>query len=111
MAALKADPPPPFSSLAKRLGHNREFFRQKYPELTRAIASRHMQYLRTQQRERADQLRYMIREAIKTISVLGLYTSEARIKENLRQHHFTMGRSGLFKQALREVKSEMGIGK
>jgi len=42
VAALKEDPAPSFSSLAKRLGHTREFFRQKYPELTRAIASRHM---------------------------------------------------------------------
>jgi transcriptional regulator with XRE-family HTH domain len=110
-SALKEEPPPSFSSLAKRLGHNREFFRQKYPELTRAIASRHMQYRRNQQRERAERLRHMIQEEIKTIYALGLYVSERRVKENLRQHQFNVGRDSLFKQALREVKSEMGFGK
>jgi FtsZ-binding cell division protein ZapB len=110
-SALKEDPPPSFFSLAKRLGHNREFFRQKYPELTRAIAIRHMQYRRNQQRERAEKLRHMIREAIKTISALGLYVSEGRVKENLRQNQFNAGRDSLFKQALREVKSEMGLSK
>lgn len=110
-SALKEDPPPSFSSLARCLGHNRDFFRQKYPELTRAIALRHMQYRKNQQREQAERLRHMIREAIKTISALGLYVSEGRVKDNLRQNQFNTGRDSLFKQALREVKSEMGIGK
>jgi hypothetical protein len=109
MAALKEDPAPSFSSVAKRLKHNRDFFRQKYPEITRAIAARHMHYLKSQREERAVKLRHMIREAIKSILAVGLYASEARVKDNLRQHQFSVGRDSLFKQALREIKSEMGI--
>jgi hypothetical protein len=109
MAVLTEDPAPSFSSVAKRLGHSREFFRQKYPKLTKAIASRHMQHRRNQQSERAEKLRYMIREAIKSISAFGLYASEARVKEHLRQHQFGVGRDSLFKQALHEIKSEMGL--
>lgn len=109
MAALKEDPAPSFSSVAKHLKHSRDFFRQKYPELTRAIAARHMHYLKNQQEERAGELRHMIREAIKSILALGLYVSEARVKDNLRRHQFSVGRDSLFKQAFREIKSEMGI--
>jgi hypothetical protein len=108
-AALTESPPPSFSSVAKRLGHKRDFFRQKYPEIARAIASRHMQYRRDQQKERAVKLREMIRAAIKSILAYGKYISEARVKEYLRQHNFSPGRDILFKQALREIKSEMGI--
>ncbi len=111
VAALKENPAPSFSSVAKRLGHNREFFRQKYPDLAKAIASRHMLYRRGQQKERAKKLQLLIKEAIKDILALGLYASEARVRESIRQQQFTVGRASLFKQALREVKSEMGIGK
>jgi hypothetical protein len=107
--ALTENPPPSFSSVAKRLGHKRDFFRQKYPEIARAIASRHMQYLRAQQKERATQLREMIRAAIKSILAFGRYVSEARVKEYLRQNKFSPGRDSLFKEALHEMKSEMGI--
>lgn len=107
--ALTENPPPSFSSVARRLGHKRDFFRQKYPEIARAIASRHMQYRRDQQKERAVKLREMIRAAIKSILAYGKYISEARVKEYLRQHKFSPGRDILFKQALREIKSEMGI--
>jgi transcriptional regulator with XRE-family HTH domain len=108
-AALTEDPAPSFSSVAKRLGHKRDFFRQKYPEIARAIASRHMQYRRNQRKERAVELRDMIRAAIKSILAYGKYVSEARAKEYLQQHKFRLGRDSLFKQALREIKSEMGI--
>lgn len=107
--ALTEDPPPSFSSVAKRLGHKRDFFRQKYPEIARVIASRHMLYRRDQQKERAVKLREMIRAAIKSIVAYGKYISGARVKEYLRRHKFSTGRDILFKQALREIKSEMGI--
>lgn len=107
-AALIEEPPPSFSSIAKRLGHSREFFRQKYPEYTQAIASRHMQFRKLHQTKRAIKLRQMIREAIKDIAASGLYASEARVKKSLQQQQFVVGRDSLFKQALREVKSEIG---
>jgi hypothetical protein len=108
-AALKEEPAPSFSSVAKRLGHSREFFRQKFPELTKAIASRHMQYRSRQQRDRAKKLRSMILKSVKVIAASGLYPSEQKVKERLRQQQFTVGRDRLFKQALREIKSELGI--
>ena len=108
-AALKEEPAPSFSSVARRLGHSREFFRQKFPELTKAIASRHMQCRSRQQRNRAEDLRSTIREIVKVIVASGLYVSERRVKERLRQQQFTVGRDSLFKQALREIKTEMGL--
>lgn len=68
-----------------------------------------MQYRRAQQKEKAVKLREMIRAAIKSILAYGKYVSEARVKEYLRHHKFSPGRDSLFKQALHEMKSEMGI--
>lgn len=110
-AALTEQPPPSLSSIAKRLGHRREFFRLKYPELTKAIASRHMEYRKHEQERIAARLRQMIREAIREIMALGQYTSEARVKEYVRPRLFKLGRDSLFKEALREVKTEMGLGR
>lgn len=110
-AALTEEPAPSFSSVAKRLGHSREFFRQKYPKLVKAIAARHMHYRKSHQEEKSEKLRRLIRKAIKKTLASKLNPSEARIREELRQHQFSVGRMILFKQALLEVKSEMGIGK
>lgn len=111
VAALTEEPAPSFSSVARRLGHSREFFRQKYPKLVKAIGTRHMHYRKSHQEEKSEKLRRLIRKAIKSLLVSKLYPSEARIREEVRQHQFSVGRSILFKQALLEVKSEMGIDK
>jgi hypothetical protein len=97
--------------VARRLGHSREFFRQKYPKLVKAIAARHMHYRKSYQEEKSEKLRRLIRKAIKKILASKFYPSEARIIAELRQHQFCVGRMILFKQALLEVKSEMGMGK
>ena len=51
----------------------------------------------------------MIREVIEQIIASGLYVSEARVKEYAKQQIAKIGRDSLFKQALREVKSEMDL--
>jgi hypothetical protein len=108
---LTEEPAPPFSSVAKRLGHSRDFFRQKYPELVKAISSRYMHYRRNLQKEKSEKLRNTIRKAVKGILASGLYVSEARVKESIQRHQVGPGRNSIFKQILREVKSEIGIGK
>lgn len=106
---LVEEPPPSFSEVARRFGHSREFLRQKFPELTKAIASRHMYYRTALRKEKAERLRQEIREAICNITSSRLYVSERRVKAFVKLHLPNLGRDILFKQALREVKAEMGV--
>jgi hypothetical protein len=108
-AALIEDPPPSLSSIAIRLGRRRQFFSLKYPELTKMIASRHMNHRRNLQSEAAETLRHLIREGLIHIAASGQYASEARVKEYLRPRLPSIGRDYLFKRALREVKAEIGL--
>jgi transcriptional regulator with XRE-family HTH domain len=108
-AALIEDPPPSFSAIAKRLGHSREFVRQKFPELSKAIVARYLKYLADLRKHKAERLRKEIRNAIRQITASGLYVSEARVKTQVRNHLPGPGRDSLFKQAFREIKAEMGM--
>jgi hypothetical protein len=60
-------------------------------------------------KENAMNLPNVIREAVGKITASGLYVSEARVKDHAQQQLPKLGRCSLFKQALREVKSEMGL--
>lgn len=107
--ALVEEPPPSFSEVAKRFGHNREFVRQKFPELSKAVAVRYLNYQSVLRKDKAQRLRLVIKEAAEQILAAGLYVSEARVKEYARRHLPNFGRASLFKKALREVKLEMGL--
>lgn len=91
------------------LRHTREFVHKKFPEIAKAITSRHMQYRKVLREERAVKLRQVIREAIVQITALGDYVSEARVKEYAKGFLPSTGRSSVFKQALQEIKTEMGL--
>lgn len=107
--ALSEEPPPSFSEVAKRFRHNREFVRRKFPELSKAVTARYLNYQSVLRKDKAERLRRVIREAAKQIVAAGLYVSEARVKEYAKRHLSDFGRGSLFKQALREVKLEMGL--
>ncbi|HEY1402841.1 MAG TPA: hypothetical protein VGB05_01805, partial [Pyrinomonadaceae bacterium] len=94
---------------AKRFGHSREFMRRKFPELTGAITSRYLYYQTALKKERANNLRHLIREAVKQLMASGQYVSEAKVKAYVRQWLTSLGRDSLFKLALRQVKLEMGL--
>lgn len=83
--------------------------RGKFPELSKAVTVRHLNYQSVLRKDKALQLRRVIREAAEQIVAAGLYASEARVKEYARNHLPNLGRDNLFKEALREVKSEMGL--
>jgi TniQ len=108
-AVLAEEPPPSFSEVARRFRHNREFIRRNFPELSKAITSRYAHYQSAIRKESADRLRNVVREAIGQITTSGLYVSEARVKVYAKQQIAKIGRDSLFKQALREVESEMGL--
>ena len=108
-AALSEDPPPSFSEVARRSRRKRDFLRRKFPELSEAITARYKHYQAAVRKENAERLRDVIREAVRHINASGLYISEARVKEHAKQQLPKLGRGNLFKQALREVKAEMGI--
>jgi AcrR family transcriptional regulator len=108
-AALNEEPPPSFSEVARRLDHERDFVRRKFPELSKMIASRYLHYTKVLRKEKAERLRREIRKAIPQLSASGLNASEARVKALVKQTLPNLGRDSLFKQALREVKAELGI--
>jgi hypothetical protein len=83
--------------------------RKKFPELSKAVTSRHLHYTKALRKEKTGKLRQAIREAIKQLSVSGLYASEARVKNLVKQDLPNPGRDIHFKQALREVKAEVGL--
>ena len=97
--------------VARRLGHNREFIRRKFPELSKAITSRYVSYREAYRKVKAEQLRSEIRVAINHIRASGLYVSEARVRQYVKKRMPRIGRASLFKQALRAVKTEMGLNK
>lgn len=107
-SALIEEPPPSFSEMARRLGHKRDFLRRKFPELSQAIVSRHLYYRTSSHKEKAKKLREEIRKAVQQLSSAGLHVSEAKVRERVGKHLPRLGRSSLFKKALREVKAEMG---
>lgn len=109
LAALNEEPPPSFSEVARRLGHKRDFVLAKFPELSKAVTSRYLHYTKVLRKEKAERLRYAIREAIKQLVASGLNTSEARVKNLVKQSIPNLGRDILFKQALREVKAKFEL--
>jgi hypothetical protein len=109
--ALSEDPPPSLSELARRLHHGREFLRQKFPELSKAVVGRYIQYQNALKEKRADALRQTIRQAVTHITAAGLYVSARKVKEYVKLHQTDVGREHLFKQAFSEVKVELGIAK
>lgn len=108
-AALDEEPPPSFSEMARRLGHKRDFVRQKFPELSKIITSRYLHYMKVLRKEQAERLQHEIRKAISHLSASGLNASEARVRELVKLNLPRLGRDILFKQALREVKAEFGL--
>jgi transcriptional regulator with XRE-family HTH domain/AcrR family transcriptional regulator len=108
-AALAEVPPPSFSEVARRLGHSREFVHRKFPELSKAVTSRYLYHQAALRKERDERLRQETREAISCIMALGLYVSEARVRDYVKSRLPHLGRSSIFKQALHQIKSEMGI--
>jgi len=108
-AALSEEPPPSFSEVARRSRRKRDFLRRKFPELSETITARYKHNQAAVRKENAERLRDVIREAVRQITASGLYISEARVKEYAKQQLPKLGRSSLFKQALREVKAEMVI--
>jgi hypothetical protein len=108
-AALKENPPPSFSEIARRFRHNREFMRSKFPELSEKLTSRYQNYQKTLRKEKAEKLRHAIKDAIQQLIASGLYVSEARVKTLVKQQIPILGRDCLFREALREMKAEAGI--
>jgi hypothetical protein len=109
LAALNEEPPSSFSEHARRLGHKRDFVRAKFPELSKAVTSRYLHYTKVLRKEKAERLRRAIRKAIKQLVASGLNASEARVKSRVKQDLPNLGRDIHFKQALREVKAEVGL--
>jgi transcriptional regulator with XRE-family HTH domain len=108
-AMLVEEPPPSFSEVARRFRRKRDFLRCKFPELSKAVTARYKHYQGALRKKNAERLRSAIKEAVRQVIALGQYVSERRVKNLVRQQLPQLGRDSLFKQALREVKAEMGL--
>lgn len=108
-AVLTEEPPPSFSEVARRFKRQRDFLRRKFPELSKAVAARYKHYQGALRKKKAEGLRSAIKEAARQVIASGQYVSERRVKKLVRQRLPQLGRDSLFKQALREVKAEMGL--
>lgn len=107
-AMLVEEPPPSFSEVARRFRRKRDFLRCKFPALSKAVTARHKHYQGALRKKNAERLRSAIKEAVRQLIALGQYVSERRVKNLVRQQLPQLGRDSLFKQALREVKAEIG---
>lgn len=110
-AMLVEEPPPSFSEVARRFRRKRDFLQHKFPELSKAITARYKRYQGALRKRNAKRLCSAIKEAVRQIIALGQYASERRVKKLVRQQFPLLGRDSLFKQILREVKTEMGLTK
>jgi transcriptional regulator with XRE-family HTH domain len=104
-AALVEEPPPSFSEVMRRLNLTRGFIAHKFPELSRAVAARYMEYSRAAARERKNQLHQAVTDAMKAIHTQGLYVSEQRVLSRLSNPVY--GKT--LKKILRKVKRELGL--
>jgi TniQ len=104
-AALAEQPPPAYKQVCMRLNFKRHALRKKFPELTRAIASRHMNYRKACGVENKKMFFQEVRKAVRSIHADGLYASEARVKASLS----CFRSKKLLKKAIDVANQELGL--
>src|SRR5260370_1290957 len=107
-AVLASDelPPPSIRLVADRLGQTSANLRHYFPELCRAIASRHRGYLEAQGARFRTRLRERVRDAAIALTYRGLYPSPSHIADLLGDRNVM--RSHTAQAAWREVLSDLG---
>jgi hypothetical protein len=107
-AVLASDelPPPSIRLVANRLGQTNETLRHYFPELCRAIASRHRSYQETQGARTRTRLRERVRDAAIALTQHALYPSAGRIADLLDDRNVMRSRTA--RAAWREVRSDLG---
>ncbi len=107
-AVLASDelPPPSIRLVADRLGQTSANLRHYFPELCRAIASRHRRYLEAQAARFRTRLRERVRDAAIALTHRGLYPSARHIADLLGDRNVM--RSHTAQAVWREVLSDLG---
>jgi TniQ len=107
-AVLASDQPPPPSMrlVADRLGQTPANLHLYFPELCRAIASRHRSFLEAQGARFRTRLRERVRDAAIALTHRGLYPSASHIADLLGDRNVMRSHTAL--AAWREVLGELG---
>jgi hypothetical protein len=99
-------PPPSIRLVAERLGQTHANLHHYFPELCRAIASRHRSYQEAQGSRTRIRLREQVRDAAIALTHQGLYPSASRIADLLSDRNVMRSRTA--RAAWREVLDELG---
>jgi hypothetical protein len=99
-------PPPSIRLVADRLGQTSANLRRYFPELCRAIASRHRSYQEAQAARFRTRLRERVRDAAIALTHRGLYPSASHIAHLLGERNVM--RSHTAQAAWREALGELG---
>jgi hypothetical protein len=107
-AVLASDelPPPSMRLVADRLGQTPANLHHDFPELCRAIASRHRNYQEAQRARTRTRLRQTVRDAAIALTYRGLYPSASHIADLLGDRNVM--RSHTAQAAWHEVLSDLG---
>jgi len=107
-AVLASDqpPPPPMRLVADRLGQTSANLHLYFPELCRAIASRHRSYQEALGARTRTRLRETVRDAAIALTHRGLYPSASHIADLLNDRNVMRSRTA--RAAWREVLDELG---
>ena len=107
-AVLASDEPPPPSMrlVADRLGRTTANLHHYFPELSRAIASRHRSYEEARDARTRTRVREAVRDAAIALTHSGLYPSASHIADVLGDRNVM--RSHTAQAAWREVLSDLG---
>jgi hypothetical protein len=81
---LSNDPPSSMSETARTLGISARRIRQRFPELTRAIAERYEKYVKDRVENRKGQLRQEIRQVLAELKSQGIYPSVKRVAARVK---------------------------
>lgn len=82
--ALKEDPPLPLKKIVLRLGYRSEsYFYARFPELSRSIGQRYVEYLHKVSLSKISELEEQIRQVVIKLHEFGIYPSLKKVQQNL----------------------------
>lgn len=106
-AALSEEPPLPLKQVAVSIHYNRLDCYRRWPELCRAIAARHIDYVKECARKRRLALKEQVRQIVLELHQSGLHPSKERVIPLL--HNPPMACFVTLNELLREIKEELNL--
>lgn len=106
-AALSEEPPRPLTQVAAGIHYNRHDCYRRWPELCRAVAARHIEYINERARKKRLALKEQVRQIMLELHRYGLHPTKERV--NSRLHNPLMIGFHTFNELFRQVKEELNL--